>query len=349
MSEAVRVGVIGFGMAGRGIHAPLLTQAGLAVAAVATSNEDRVAAARSECPQARIVDDLDALLAISERLAVELIVLASPSAAHAEQVRACVAAGVPVVSDKPLAVNAPDAAAALRAAQAAGVGVSVFQNRRWDADQLTLATLLDQGRLGRVSRVERRYERFRPSPKPRPAQGQWRERNTAAQGGGVLLDLHAHLIDQVTQLFGPVRTVFAQLAAHATVAEDDAFLVCRHDHDVTSHLAAHSIVGAPGPTLRVLGSEGAYLVPRGLDSACALAAPDAPAGHTGWLARDPDVQPVPTAPGGPADYYRGVTAWIRGQGPAPVDPWDAVHTLAVIDAARQSAQTGQVAWVQNPQ
>jgi predicted dehydrogenase len=349
VSEPLRVGVVGYGMSGRGIHAPLLTHAGLDVAMIATGNDDRVASARSDHPRARVVDDLDAALAVAREDGIELIVLASATHVHADQVRACVPAGMPVVVDKPLATTADDAAAALREAEQSGVAVSVFQNRRWDADQLTLAALLDQGRLGRVFRIERRYERFRPQPKRRPGVDPWRERNSAAQGGGVLLDLHAHLIDQVAQLFGPIRTVFAQLAAHTTVAEDDALLVCQHDDGVTSQLSAHSIAGAPGPTLRVLGSEAAYLVPRGLDSAGTLAGPEPPEGHTGWLAQDPDTEPVPTAPGGPVDYYRQVSDWVRGTGPAPVDPWDAVHTLAVIDAARSSAQSGQVAQVHNLQ
>ena len=333
--SALRVGLVGYGSAGRGIHAPLLAAAGLEVAVVATRDPGRAAAARADLPQARVVDDLPAVLAARP----DLVVLASPTGVHAEQAVACVRAGVPVVVDKPLAVDAVSAAAVVRVARDAGVPLTVFQNRRWDAEHLTLARLLREGALGEVFRFERRWERWRPVPKDR-----WRENAPAAQGGGLLLDLGAHLVDSAVQLFGPVTSVHAELAARTTPSEDDVFLSCAHARGVRSHLSATSLAGAPGPRTRVLGTRGAYVVTSFEAEETAFGdLADADAEHTGWVVAGADRTAVPREGGEHADLYRAVAAALSsggGQAAMPVQPEDAVHVLAVLDAARASAARG---------
>ncbi|WP_218123672.1 Gfo/Idh/MocA family protein [Quadrisphaera sp. DSM 44207] len=335
--DGARIGLVGYGDAGRGIHARLLREAGLDVAVVATASPQRVAAAREELPGAAVVPDLPALLDARP----DAVVLASPTGAHAEQVLACVAAGVPVVCDKPLAVDAPTAASLVAAAREAGVPLTVFQNRRWDDEQRTLAAVLDQDALGPVHRFERRWERWRPVPKDR-----WRENAPPQQGGGLLLDLGSHLVDSAVQLFGPVTAVGAEIAARTTVAEDDVFLSCVHAGGVRSHLWAASLVAAPGPRTRVLGARGAYLATgfEGVPDATAVPS-TAPPGCTGWVFGGEEPVPVPTAPGAHADFYRLLGAALRegtGQAGMPVQPEDAVHVLAVLDAARLSAEQGRV-------
>lgn len=329
----VSVGLLGYGLAGRHIHREPLQAAGLRIAAVATGNPQRQDQVRAELPGATIVPDLAALLAEP----VDVIVIASPTGAHPADVRACIAAGRPMIVDKPMAMDATTARALVTEAESAGVAVTVFHNRRWDADQLTLASLLRQGRLGEVTRFERRFERFRPEPKLR-----WREQLSAADGGGLLLDLGSHLIDSAVQLFGPIHSVYAELAAHTTVAEDDAFLACRHSNGVVSHLGAHSIAGAPGPLLRVLGRSAAYVAGRLPGEPASPLAPADEPGCTGWLVSGEHSEPVPTAPGGWVDFYRGVPDWLHGDAAPPVDPWDHVHVLNVIDAARLSSSLGRV-------
>lgn len=327
----MRVGLVGYGMAGRDIHAPLIAAAGGTVVAVQTRSPERVAAVGQELPDALAVPDLDAVLAQRP----DVVVLASPSGVHAEQALACIAAGVPVVVDKPLATTAELAAGVVRAAEAAGVPVTVFQNRRWDPENLTLAGLLADGALGEVFRLERRWERWRPEPKDR-----WRENAPPEEGGGLLLDLGTHLVDAAVHLLGPVIEVHAELAARTTRAEDDVFLSCRHDGGARSHLGALSLAGAPGPRTRVLGTAGAYVAttfeaePTAFDD---FADAD---GSCGWLVRGDERRPVTRAPGEHADFYRLVAAALRGEGAWPVDPWDAVHVLAVLDAARVSAAQG---------
>lgn len=327
----LRLGLVGYGMAGRLIHRPHLEAAGLSIAAVVTANPERVEAAGADLPGATVVPDLTALLDLD----VDAVVLASPSGVHRDQALACIAAGVPTIVDKPLAVDAAQAAAVVTAAEQAGVPLTVFQNRRWDDDQRALRTLLDQEALGQVFRIERRYERYRPVAKNR-----WRERLPASGGGGLLLDLAVHVIDQAVQVFGRVTRVYAELAAHTTVAEDDAFLALEHEGGGRSHLGVLSVAAAPGPYLRALGTSGGYLVGNLPEDLRAFTAPPNEPGHTGWLIRGEQATPVPTPPGSQTDFYRAARAWLTGHGPAPVDPWDAVHVLTVVDAARRSAASG---------
>ena len=336
MSERVRVGLVGYGMAGRDIHAPLLRAAGLDVTHVVTSDAGRRSQAEQDLPEVRVVSSLEALLV--EAGQIDLVVLASPTGVHAEQAMACLDAGLPLVVDKPLGIDAGQALRVVEHARAVGVRLTVFQNRRWDAEQLTLRRLLDEGRLGRVFRFERRWERWRPQPKDR-----WRERNLPQDGGGLLLDLHSHLIDSAVQLFGPVREVYAELAAHTTAAEDDAFVALGHESGVRSHLGALSLAGAPGPRTRVLGSAGAYVVTTFEQEQTAFGdLADLDAEHCGWLVAGESREPVFRAPGEATDFYRAVADAVTTGAPMPVDPRDAVHVMTVIDAARASAAERRV-------
>jgi predicted dehydrogenase len=339
-----RVALAGYGFAGRDIHAPLLAEADCEVVAVSTRNPERAAAARDDIPGVEVVPGLDELLAVP---GLDLVVLATPSGGHAGQVRAVVDAGVACVVDKPLAVDAPSAADVVRYAAASGVALSVFQNRRYDAEQATVARVVAEGLVGEPFRYEMRWERWRPVPKDR-----WRENASPSEGGGILLDLHSHLLDAAVQLFGPVATVFATVDARTTPAEDDAFLVCRHAGGVVSHLGATSLSGAPGPRVRLLGTQAAYVMADFTGEAHVWTGQaDLDAAHSGWLYRGDSREPVERAGSGQADLYRAVAAALASddpQGAMPVDPWDAVHTLAVIDAARVSASEGRVVTVRTP-
>ena len=339
------VGLAGFGSSGRGIHAPLLQQAGMTVAAVATSDPVRSDQVREEIPGAQVVADLGGLLAVD---GLELIVLATPSGLHAAQARACIDAGIAVVVDKPLATDATQALDVVEASRAAGVVLTVFQNRRFDAEHIAARASVRSGQLGEVFRHEFRWERWRPTPKDR-----WRENASAADGGGILLDLHSHMIDAAVDLFGPIDTVYAEVAARTTVAEDDTFLACRHISGVVSHLGATSVSAAPGPRVRILGRSGAFLLNQFQDDRADIY-PDlvnADAEHCGWIYVGEQRSPVSRPLAGQADFYRQVAQAVASPDPQaamPVDPYDAVHTLAVIDAARTSATRGTVEQVRTP-
>jgi predicted dehydrogenase len=202
--------------------------------------------------------------------------------------------------------------------------------------------------VGDVVRAELRWERWRPVPKQR-----WRENAPPEEGGGLLLDLFPHLVDQAHLLFGPVETVYAELSAFTTVGEDTAFLSCRHASGVVSHLGSTSLAAAPGPWLRLLGREGAYLVGGLGEEPTAFAEwQPADAGQLGWLVSSESRREVVVGePGDQADFYREVERALAEpdqQAAMPVDPHDAVHALAVIDAARTSAASGRVVEVVTP-
>jgi predicted dehydrogenase len=344
-SSVTAVGLAGFGSAGRGIHAPLLQLAGMTIAAVSTANQERAQQVRSDLPGARLVPDLDALLTMD---GLDLIVLATPSGLHAGQARQCVEAGIAVVVDKPLATDATQAWEVVEVARAAGVALTVFHNRRFDAEHVAARETVASGRLGEVFRHEFRWERWRPTPKDR-----WRENASPDDGGGILLDLHSHMIDAAVDLFGPIETVYAEVAARSTTAEDDAFLACRHTSGVVSHLGATSLSAAPGPRVRILGRAGAFLLDQFEDDGIGIY-PDlanADAAHCGWVYEGSRRTPVTRPAAGQVDFYRGVRRALGSedpQGAMPVDPYDAVHTLAVIDAARVSAAQGIVVTVRTP-
>ncbi len=344
MSLTRRVGLVGYGSAGRKIHSRLLREAGLRVTHVVTRSPERTAAAREDWPGVTVVPSIDALL--DDAAALDLVVIASPTAEHAHQAHAALAAGLPVVVDKPLATTTEAARALARDAEGSGGRLTVFQNRRWDPEQLTLQSVIAAGELGRVHRFERRWERWRPEPQRR-----WKEQDLI--GGGLLLDLGAHLVDSAIQLFGAVTSVYAELRSITTPAEDDVFLALTHRPApdgavVISHLQASGLTGAPGPRTRVLGDKGAFLVTsyegeptpfEVLDETWAAHGGD---DVGGWLVHGAERIAVPRAPGGHEDYYRAVERWLDDGAPPPVDPWDAVRTAAVLDAARVSASEHRV-------
>jgi predicted dehydrogenase len=333
----LRVALIGYGMAGREFHAPLLREvAGARITHVVTGDADRAAAARAENPDVTVVPEPDALWQLAGRL--DVVVVASPSGAHVAQAREAVRRDLAVVVDKPLAVSAADARELVDLAEERGVPLTVFQNRRWDPAHLTARTVLSSGALGEVVRYEARYERWRPVPKNR-----WREQETSEQGGGLLMDLQSHLVDGALDLFGPVSTVYAELAALTTVADDVSFLALRHLSGVVSHLGATSLAAVPGPHTRLLGREAAYLVAaiEGEPTPC-KDWDDEDAEHRGWLVRGEEREPVTRAPGTWVDFYVALVEALREGSTLPVDPREAVAVLEILDAARTSARDGVV-------
>ncbi len=338
-----RVGIAGYAMAGRDFHAPLLRAAGFEVAAVATSHPERSAAARGDNPGAVIVPDLEALLDVD---GLDLLVLATPTGLHADHALRVIEAGIPLVVDKPLSVTAESALEVVDAAERAGVPLSVFHNRRYDPEHTTLTEVLRSGTIGEVYRAEMRWERWRPEPKHR-----WREDVSSLEGGGIMLDLHSHLIDAAVLLFGDVQTVYAEIASHTTTADDDVFLACRHTSGTVSHLGAMAVAAAPGPRFRILGSTGAYLLGEldGIPSIFADLRDEE--GCAGWIYRGAEREPVPAQQSSPVAFYEAVLGALQADHPQeamPVDPRDAVHTAAVIDAARLSAEGERVVEVITP-
>jgi predicted dehydrogenase len=326
----LRVGIAGYGLAGAVFHAPLVEAAGMRVAAVMTRSEERAAQAREAHDGVRVVESVDELL-----VDIDVLVVASPNSSHVELATAGLDAGLFVVVDKPLAVTAADAQ---RIVDAAPERVTVFQNRRWDGDFLTVQRLIRDGAFGHVTRFESRFERFRPEIK----QG-WREVGDSAEGGGVLLDLGPHLIDQAIELFGPAESVYGEIDTRRADAQvdDDAFVALTHSGGVVSHLWMSAIAPLHGPRFRVSGSAGGFgcdgLDPQEAQLKDGMRPGDSGYGEgdPGWMApADVSGAVVPLERGRYEQFYEGVRAWAEGRAAAPVDPRDAVRVLEIIEAAR---------------
>jgi scyllo-inositol 2-dehydrogenase (NADP+) len=344
----LRTAIVGYGLAGRFFHAPLIAATeGLVVSSVVTSNPERRAMVSREHPDARVLTSPDELWSrVAEH---DLVVLATPNDAHAPLAAEALDRGLHVVVDKPLALTSDEAEALVKRSERASRLLTVFQNRRWDSDQLTLNRLLNEGRLGDVLRFESRFERWRPSANAEA----WRDSQTPEQGGGQLLDLGAHLVDQALHRFGPVTHVYAEVDARRRAAsDDDAFVALRHEQDVISHLRASAITAAPGPRLRVLGTKAAFVVQHVDGQEDALRAgrrPDQvpdwgaePESRWGRLVEGESGEAVPSERGDWPRFYALLVGALRDGGPPPVDPRDAVATLRVIEAARRSAATREV-------
>ncbi|SDH05628.1 Predicted dehydrogenase [Lentzea fradiae] len=331
----MRVGLLGYGIAGRVFHAPLIASTeSMDLVAIVTANPRRQAQARAEHPDAAIVT-ADELFALD----LDLVVVATPNRTHAEHARRAIEKGVAVVVDKPFAPTSAEAGELLAAAEAKGVPLTVFQNRRWDSDFRTLREVL--GKLGDVRRFESRFERWIPE-----IWDNWRELGDPAEAGGLLYDLGAHLVDQALQLFGPVRTVYAELDRRRPGAQvdDDVFVALTHENGVRSHLWANAHAAHHGPRFRVLGSTGAFEVD-GLDGQeDALAAGRRPTGadwgredRTALLGVLGEATEIPVEPGAYQHFYAELAA-----GRVPVDPAGAVEALRVIEAAFTSARENRV-------
>ncbi len=346
--SAIRVALVGYGMAGSVFHAPLIAVTpGLELASIVTGNVDRQRQAKRDHPGARVLATPEQVW--SGAFQHDLVVIAAPNRAHVSLGLAAVRAGLNLVVDKPLAPTAREGRSLVTAARRRGLMLTVFHNRRWDGDLRTVQGLLQSGALGPVLRFESRYERWRPAPRA----GAWREAGDPAEAGGLLFDLGSHLIDQALLLFGRPTTVYAELDRRrpGALVDDDGFVALGHQAGVRSHLWTSAVAAQLGPRMRVLGLKAAY-VKYGMDvQEDALRAGARPIGR-GWglepteawgqLGAGDRFRRVRTRPGDYRLFYRGVVEALRKGTPPPVDPLDAIAVLEVIEAAQRSARTGSI-------
>ncbi|OIQ84726.1 putative oxidoreductase YdgJ [mine drainage metagenome] len=346
-ARVLRVGLIGYGLAGAAFHAPIIASTpGLELAVVVTSRAEAAAEVARRYPGARVAPTVDDLFAPDD---LDVVVVATTNDSHVPLARRAIEAGTAVVVDKPVAPSAREARDLAASAAERGVPLTVFQNRRWDGDFLTLRDLLRSGVLGEVHRFESRFEFWRPE-----ATGNWRESGDPTALGGVLYDLGAHLVDQAVELFGPVVEVRAETDVRrtGTSADDDAFVALRHRSGVRSHLWMSAVAADQGHRFRVLGSAGAY-TSDGLDpQEAALVAGRVPGDGRPWglaepprsgrLTRGETVEEVPVRAGDYPAFYAAVERAVRTGGEMPVGVAAAADVLDVLAAARTSAVTGTV-------
>src|SRR5579859_2330003 len=341
--SSLRVAVIGYGLAGSVFHAPLINATpGMTVAAIVTGNPERQERAYRDYPTAAILSSAAQLW--QNPSLYDLVVVAAPNRSHIALGLAALDAGLPVVIDKPFAPSVDGAEQLIAASERSGKLLTVFQNRRWDNDFLTIRHLLDADLdlLGPITRFESRFERYRATPRP----GAWRELPGEEEAGGLLFDLGSHLIDQALHLFGQPTQVYAEVEKRrpGALVDDDSFVALHFASGVHAHLWMSAVTRIPGPRMRISGLRGTY-EKWGLD-------PQEDALRTGMRPGDPEWGleprerwgrlstdiggihidgPVEMLPGAYERYYALLRDALISGGPPPVDPADVVATLRIIE------------------
>lgn len=335
------VALVGYGLAGRVFHAPLIAHTpGLRLHTVVSSAAEKV---RADFPDVRVVADPAQAFADP---AIDLVAIATPNHLHAPQAIAALEAGRHVIVDKPFALSSAQAREVFAAAQRAGRIASVFQNRRWDADFLTLRALVASGALGEVAELHSHFDRFRPQVPDR-----WRER--AGPGSGLWFDLGPHLLDQALHLFGPPLSLQADIAVQRGEAVvDDWFHVVLRYARLRVILHAGSLVAANGLRFAAHGRSGSF-IKHGLDPQEAALREGVQPGSPGW-GEDPQPGELTTLEDGqllqrslqgpPGDYracYAAMRDAILGHGAPPVSAEDALQLMQLLEAAAASASSGR--------
>jgi scyllo-inositol 2-dehydrogenase (NADP+) len=341
MAKDIRVGVIGFGLAGRVFHSAVIAETpGLELATIVQRSGDEAAKAHPGVHISRSIEEM-----LSDK-SIQLVVVATPSYSHFENALECVSAGRNVMVDKPFTLTSDEAERLIEEARKRGVLVTAYQNRRWDGAFVTLKQVLASGVLGRVVSYESHFDRYREEPRL----DVWRE--SGGPGGGVLFDLGSHLIDQATTLFGNPESVWADVRIDRDCGVvDDAFDVMLKFDGVTALLRSTLTASFPGPNLLVHGTRGSY-VKWGLD-------PQEDALRAGAKFSDPGFGEEPESAWGElhvagqpvkkiktaAGDYRGIYANVRdailGKAKLEVTPEQAWRTTRLIELARESSGEGR--------
>ena len=346
----VRVGLIGFGLAGQAFHAPVIR--GVPGMELGCILERRGTRAREKYPEVRVARTIEELLSDKE---IRLCVVATPNDSHFELARACLLAGRDVVVDKPFAPTLAEAEELVRLAGERGRLITVYQDRRWDGDFFTVKKLVASGKLGKIVEYECRFDRFRLEPKANA----WRE-HADQPGAGVLFDLGPHVIDQALVLFGEPRAITASAFCQRETSQvDDSFDVCLEYAGLRAMGRARIIAFAPGPHFLIHGTKGSF-VKCGMDPQEArLRGGNVPEG-TDWRADwgeeaeslwgrlsvvgEPSVK-VKTERGDYRGFYANVRDAIEKKAPLEVTPEQALRTMrAVMLAHKSSREKRTVEW-----
>lgn len=330
----MRVGIAGYGLAGRSFHAPLLKGCGFEISTILTSNSTRARQAKEDFPLVKIVSSLDDFLAQD----LDLVVIASANMAHAEQALATIARGIPLIIDKPVGRNLVETKTIIDAASKAGVPITAYYNRLWDSDALTVKKVVSQGLIGKPFRLDSRFERFRPQLNP----ASWRESQSAHEGGGLHLDLQTHLVSTALDWFGEAELAYANIRNIRGDSEDDVVLVLKHA-TVDSYCAVSAIAGSEGPRVRLLGSEGALIIEDLDPQEPLLRSGHIPEGGTwqiptsskAYIQRGDKREEIDAVPGNYGHFYLEVLGALEDKNPMPISTDQILAVATIIDKARE--------------
>ena len=337
----LRIGVVGYGTGGQHFHTPFVAAAqGCELTGIVARAEATIAKARADWPNVPIFASLTAMINAG---VCDAVTITTPPQTRRSLVLEAIVAGLHVIADKPFAPNYAGAMELDAAAKSKGVTLGVYQNRRFDADLQTLKKVIDDGRLGRVYRIESRMDQDSP------------QTIEAGPTGGLLRDLGSHVVDQMIYLLGPVVSVDAQLDMFDLPqgATDVSFnITLRHESGAHSHLSACKRNYIDDRELRAIGELGSYVAKSTDVQAQDIFAGKRPIDDlVGWgyeprenwglLATASGREIVPSEQGRYHDYYTAFAQSIRDQTPPPVTAETGAKTLAILDAARESAMTGR--------
>ena len=341
MASITSVGIIGYGRIGDEHAAWLAAATGISATAVADATQERRALARTR--GLRTVDSVESLLADAS---IDAVLVSTPTAFHFQHAMAALAAGKHVMVEKPIAMNLAEAKKLVAEASAKGLILSVFHNRRWDADFLTVKSAISAGTFGKLINVESRLGQWASCVGP--AAREWRPgwRNEASFGGGGLFDWGSHFIDQLWRLMLPAHPVriFAQLRGNVWTRDCDDFARVLIDFDNGTSggacvlMEVNTTTTRPLPRWHIDGTAGSAESPFSLafdvEQWAKLSFTPANGGEPRLLQRaEPGLNET--------QIWEQFAVACRHEAEPAVTAQSVLPTMQLLDAARESAATGR--------
>ncbi|WP_417451401.1 oxidoreductase [Kordiimonas sp.] len=342
--SAIKTAIIGYGLSAKVFQIPFIMANG-AFDLVAISSS-RSAEINKNLPDVTVYADAEEMIARSD---AELILITAPNETHYNFARYALERDKHVLVEKPFVTTSADGLALIELARERGLVLSVYHNRRWDGDFLTVKKLIQNGTLGKVRYFESHFDRFRPAVKDT-----WRESDDL--GSGILFDLGPHLIDQAVMLFGVPEAVTAQvIAARSGAVTDDMFRLTFHYKDILAVLVSSPFCSGPNLRFKVEGEAASY-IKYGLDPQEARLRSGQTPVEERWAAEDAaafgmlyapsdmtsaEGMPVDTEIGGYQHFFAALASSLRRKGKVPVTASQAVMVIKIIEAAQKSASSGQ--------
>ncbi|PSR52780.1 oxidoreductase [Adhaeribacter arboris] len=344
MAKEIKVGLIGYGMAGQVFHAPIITAVpGLQLVKIRETKLDNIRLAQTRYPNAEIVPDSEAIISDEK---IDLVVIATPNNSHYPLAEKALLAGKHVVVDKPFTITAEEADKLINLATSQNKLLTVHHNRRWDSNAKTIRKIIAQQMLGRLVELEVHFDRYRPFFRT----GAWREENTP--GSGILYDLGAHLIDEAQCLFGLPEFIIADERIQRTNGKTiDSFTVILDYPQLKVTLKAGMLVRQPGPVHVLHGENGSY-VKYGMDVQEAALKEGLHPLHTPNWGKEPEanwgtinteyqgqhvIGKIESEPGDYREFYVNVYQTLCGEAKLAVTAEQARQTIRMIELARQSS------------